>query len=246
MLRSLHTPGPKSVVRGQYARGLRRGRGGGGIPRGARRRGRLGDGDVHRRQALRRQLALGGHAVLRPRRQAAAAARDDDRDPVPARAAPAVRRDRRRGAAAERAPDPRSAGRGCLARDRREGARRRHVDPHGAHGLPLRRRLPDEPARGVRASDPRRDARRRDAVHPLGRGRRAVGPRRRDRGGVEARPAELPQLPGRELGTGERGRADQARRPLAGDAIEPERSSPRSRSASGSCACTTPRGRGRA
>ena len=41
--------------------------------------------------------------VLRPRRQAAAAARDDDRDPVQAGAAPALRGDRGRRAAAERA-----------------------------------------------------------------------------------------------------------------------------------------------
>ena len=38
VLRSLHTPGPKSVVRGQYGRGLHRGRGGARLPRGAGRR----------------------------------------------------------------------------------------------------------------------------------------------------------------------------------------------------------------
>ena len=104
---------------------LRRGRGGARLPRGGGRRERLDDRDVRRREALRRQLALGRHALLRPRGQAAAAARDDDRDPVPAGAAPALRRDRGRRAAAERAPDPRPAGRGRLARDRREGARAR-------------------------------------------------------------------------------------------------------------------------
>ena len=40
-----------------------------------------------------------------------------------------------------------------------------HDDPHRAHGLPLRQRVPRRAARGVRAADPRRDARRRDAVH---------------------------------------------------------------------------------
>ena len=55
---------------------------------------------------------------------------------------PPFARARRRRAAAERAPDPRPARRGHLARDRREGARRGDVDPHRAHGLPLRRRLP--------------------------------------------------------------------------------------------------------
>ena len=125
VLRALHTPGPKSVVRGQYGRGFVEGE---EVPGYREEEGvalRLDDRDVRRGEALRRQLALGRHAVLRPRRQAAAAARDDDRDPVPARAAPAVRRDRRRGAAAERAPDPRPARRGHLARDRREGAGRR-------------------------------------------------------------------------------------------------------------------------
>ena len=74
---------------------LHRGRGGARLPRGGGRRKRLEHRDVRRREAVRRQLALGGHAVLRSRGQAAAAARDDDRDPVPARAASAVRRDRR-------------------------------------------------------------------------------------------------------------------------------------------------------
>ena len=74
------------------------------------------------REALRRQLALGRHAVLRAHGQAARAARDDDRDPVQACAAPAVRGDVRRRAAPERAARARAAGRRRLARDRREGA----------------------------------------------------------------------------------------------------------------------------
>ena len=142
VLRSMHTPGPKSVVRGQYGAGFVEGVEVPALPRGARRRGRLADGDVHRGEALRRQLALGRHALLRPRRQAPRPPRDDDRDPVPARAAPALRGDRRRRPAPERAPHPRAAGRGRLARDRREGAGRGDDDPHRAHGLPLRRRLP--------------------------------------------------------------------------------------------------------
>ena len=100
VLRALHTPGPKHVVRGQYGRGLHRGRGGAGLPRGAGRRARLDDRDLRRREALRRQLALGRHAVLRARRQAPRAARDDDRDRVQARAAPAVRDRRTRRACA--------------------------------------------------------------------------------------------------------------------------------------------------
>ena len=124
VLRSLHTPGPKHVVRGQYGRRLDRGRGGAGLPRRGGRRARLDHRDLHRRQALRRQLALGGHALLRARGKAARAPRDDDRDPVPARAAPALRGDRRRGAAAERPRRPHPAGRGRVAVDRREGAGR--------------------------------------------------------------------------------------------------------------------------
>ena len=58
------------------------------------RRARFDHRHVHRRQALRGQLALGGHAVLRARGEAARATGDDDRDSVPARAAPAVRGDR--------------------------------------------------------------------------------------------------------------------------------------------------------
>ena len=82
-----------------------------------------------------------------------------------------------------------------LTRDRRQGARPGHDDSHGPHGLPLRRRVPRGPARGVRASDPRRDARRRDALHALRRDRGAVGARRRDRRGVAARPAAFPNYP---------------------------------------------------
>ena len=134
---------------------LRRRQGGARLPRGGGRRRGLAHRDVLRGQALRRQLALGRHAVLRARRQAAGAARDDDRDPVQARAAPALRGLGRRGAAAERAAGPHPAGRGRVARGRREGARTGHVDPDGAHGLPLRRRLPHRAPRGVRAADPR-------------------------------------------------------------------------------------------
>jgi hypothetical protein len=191
VLKSMHTPGPKNVVRGQYGRG----------------------------EAVRRQLALGRHALLRPRRQAARAPGDDDRDPVQARAAPALRGDGRR-AASERPPDPCPAGRGRLARDRREGAGPGDVDPHRAHGLPLRRHLPRGPAGGVRAADPRRDARRRDPLHAHRRGRGAVVARRRDRRRLAARPALLPELRGGHLGTGLGRRDDPPGRPLVASALE--------------------------
>ena len=60
------------------------------------------------------------------------------------------------------------------------------------------------PARGVRAADPRRDARRPDALHAHRRGRGAVVARRRDRRRVAARPAGVPELRGRDVGPGER------------------------------------------
>ena len=159
VLRSLHTPGPKSVVRGQYGRGFIEGE---EVPGYREEPGVASDSTTETYVAAKLYVDNWRWAdtpVLRPRRQAAAAARDDDRDPVPARAASAVRGDRGGGSAAERAPDPRPAGRGRLARDRGEGAGRRDEHPHGAHGLPLWRRLPHEPPRGVRAPDPGRDAR---------------------------------------------------------------------------------------
>ena len=90
----------RDVVRGQYGPGLGRRDAGAGLPRGARRRPRVRDRDVRRRQAHDRRLALVRRPVLRPDRQATAEARDRDRDPVPRGPAPAVqgrgRRARRR------------------------------------------------------------------------------------------------------------------------------------------------------
>ena len=125
VLKAMHTPGPKHVVRGQYGPGLRRGRGRARLPRGGRGRARLDDRHVRRGEAVRRQLALGRHAVLRPDGQAARASRDDDRDPVQACAASAVRGRGGRRPASERPAHPRAAERGRLAGDRRQGARGR-------------------------------------------------------------------------------------------------------------------------
>jgi len=49
VLRAMHTPGPKSVVRGQYG-ALHRGRGGSCVPRRAGSRSELDDGDVRCRE----------------------------------------------------------------------------------------------------------------------------------------------------------------------------------------------------
>ncbi len=73
VLRAIHTPGPKHVVRGQYGAGLRGGPGGSRVSPGARGGGRLDDRNLRRSEALHRQLALGGHAVLPAHRKAAAA-----------------------------------------------------------------------------------------------------------------------------------------------------------------------------
>ena len=81
--------------------------------------------DLRRRARLARQLALGGRAVLPAHRQAAAEARHRDRDPVQARAAPAVLLRGGRAARAERAGAAHPAGRGHLAALRRQGAARR-------------------------------------------------------------------------------------------------------------------------
>ncbi len=89
----------------------------------------------------------------------------------------------------------------------------------GAHGLPLRWRFPDGPPRGVRAADPRCDARRRDVVHSRGRGRGAVEARRRGPRRLEARPAELPELREWLLGTAFGRRPDPPRRALVASAL---------------------------
>ena len=77
----------------------------------------------------------------------------------------------------------------------------------------------DGPARGVRAPDPRRDPRRRDPLHPRRRGRGAVVARRRDHRRVAARPARLPELPGRHLGPAQRRRAPPQRRAIVATAL---------------------------
>ena len=55
------------------------------------------------------------------------------------------------------------------------------ADPPGQHGVPLRDRVPLAVPGGLRAADPRRDARRGDAVHAQRRGRGAVAHLRPDR-----------------------------------------------------------------
>ena len=66
-----------------------------------------------------------------------------------------------------------------------QGMRIRTVHMDFMYGGAFRTDLPG----GLRAADPRRDARRPDALHALRRGRGAMGARRRDRRRLEARPA---------------------------------------------------------
>src|SRR5262249_8149902 len=91
--------------------------------------------------------------------------------------------------------------------------------PPRAHGFPLRRRFSHRVAGGVRAARPRRDARRRTALHAHRRGLRAVVARRCDRRRVGARPAGVPELPRRHLGPTVRGRAPETRREIVAAAL---------------------------
>ena len=177
---------------------VHRGQGGSGLPRGGRHRSGVDHRDLRCGEAPSRHVALGRHAVLRPDGQAARQARDDDRGPVQARSAVALHALGR--SAPERARDSRATRRGRLARDRREGAGPGHDGSHGEHGLPLRRGVPNRAARGVRAADPRRDARRPDAVHARGRDRGAVAGRRLDPGALGRPDSRLPELRRRDVG----------------------------------------------
>ena len=221
-LRSLHTPGPE-VGRPRPVRPwVDRGGGGARLPRGGRCRAGVAHRDVRRREALRRQLALGGHAVLRPRRQAARTPRDDDRDPVPARAAPAVRGGRRRGPSPQRAPHPRAARRGGLARDRRQGARApgcrsaRCTWTSSTAGA-FREALPEAYERLI-LDAMLGDATlftREDEVDEQWKLVDAIV------GAVAARPPELPELRGRQLGPAGGGRASSPRRQVVAEALTP-------------------------
>ena len=168
--------------------GGRRGRRGGRrLPRGGRRPGRLAHRDLRRAAPGGPQLALGGRADLPAHRQAAGAQGDRDRGPAQAGPAPGVPVARlgRRPAQPARADD--AAQRGRVAVAGREDPRLEHAHPAGEHGVPVRLGVHVAVAGGLRAADPRRDARRGDAVHAHGRGDRPVVDHRPDPEGVGGR-----------------------------------------------------------
>ena len=176
------------AVRAQYAsrdwRGRRR-RAGLSVRGGGR--GELSDRDVRRVATACLELALGRRAVLSADRQAARAQGDGDRrhpQAGPASRVPELRLGRRSGQ-----PDHphRPARRGRLRLARREDPRAADADPSGQHGVPLRHLVHLAVARGVRAADPRRDARRRDALHARRRDRGPMGDYRPDPHGVASR-----------------------------------------------------------
>ena len=214
VLKAIHTPGPKHVVRGQYGRGFVEGE---EVAAYREEEGVAPDSMTETFVAAKlfvdnwRWADTPFYVRMGKRlaRRETTIAIQFKRAPHPPFEDGAVG-----GAAAERAAHPRAAERGRVARDRRQGARPGNGDPHRAHGLPLRRDVPRRIARRVRAADPRCDARRRDAVHALGRDRGAVGARRRDHRVLAARPSLVPELRGRLVGADVRGRAAASRRPL--------------------------------
>ena len=90
----------------------------------------------------------------------------------------------------------------------------RDAHPPGEHGVPLRHGVHVAVARGLRAPDPRRDARRGDAVHAQRRGRRAVVDHRPDPQGVEGGLAADVDLRGGQRRARRGGGADRRRAPL--------------------------------
>jgi hypothetical protein len=118
VLQGIRTPGPSSVVRGQYGRGYVEGVEVPGYPeeQGVPT-GSMTETFVAAKLTIENWRWA---AVLRPAGKRLPK-RDDDRDPVHPAAAPAVRGTGERGPPAERPRRPRPAGRGRLARDRSQG-----------------------------------------------------------------------------------------------------------------------------
>ena len=158
-------PGPKSVVRGQYGRGFVEGE---EVPGYREEAGVAPDSPTETYVAAKLYVdnwrwagvPFYVRAGKRLARRETTIAIQFKRVPHP------LSRDGGGGAAPERAARAHPAGRGHLARVRREGARAGHDDPPVHMDFRYGSAFRDGHARGVRAADPRRDARRRDALHP--------------------------------------------------------------------------------
>ena len=207
VLRALHTPGPKHVVRGQYGRGYIEGE---EVP-GYREEPGVDPTSMTETYVAAKLFVDNWRwadtpfyirAGKRLARRETTIAIEFKRAPHP----PFEETDSE-GLQSERARRPHSARRGRLARVRGEGAGPGDHAAHGPHGLSLRRHLPHGNPGGLRAPDPRLPARRRDALHASRRGRGAVVARGRDRRVLEAGQALVPELRGRNLGAGGRERA---------------------------------------
>ena len=215
VLRSLHTPGPKHVVRGQYGRGFVEGV---EVPGYREEEGVAPDStdrDVRRGEALRRQLALGRHAVLRARW--ASGSRGARRR---SRSSSSARRTRR-----SRRPPARGCGRTCCsihiqpdegvslaigAKVPGQGMTIRTVHMDFLYGGAFRDGLPEAYERLIldamlgdatlftRADEIEEQWALVDAIVAV----------------LAARPAVVPELRGRHVGPAVGGRADPPRRPL--------------------------------
>ena len=195
VLQAIHAPSEDEIedlaVRAQYAEGESGGEHVVGYLQEEGVADRLQHRDLRRPAPGGRQLALGRRAVLPAHRQAAGAQGHRDRHHAQAGPPPRLLAGGLARRQAQPADPHHAAQRGRLAVARGEDPRHADEDPPGAHGVPLRDVVPVAVARGLRAADHGRDARRRHALHAQRRGRGAVAHLRPDRAdvGVDARPA---------------------------------------------------------
>ncbi len=211
VLEAIEAPSSRGRSRDGGAGAVRSGRGGRcsgpGLPAGAGRGPGFAYRDLRGASPLRLELALGGRAVLPADGQASGTEADRNRGDPQARAAPCVPgRGLPDGRPQPDRPDG-AARRGGVGQDRGEDPGPADADPPGQHGVQLRHLVRVAVAGGVRASDPRRDARRRDAVHARRRSRGTVADHRPDPRRV-ARGCDLPDpaVPRRVAGAAGGGR----------------------------------------
>ncbi|CAA9435233.1 MAG: Glucose-6-phosphate 1-dehydrogenase, partial [uncultured Quadrisphaera sp.] len=185
-----HPRGPRRAHRARPVRPRLAGqRAGARLPRGGGDPRRVGHRDLRGDHPHRRLPPVGGRAVLPARRQAPRAARHRDRRGVQEGPAPALRVDRHRGARAERPRGAGAARRGHHPALRLQGARHRDGGARRLDGLRVRALVHRVLPRGVRATDPRRAARRPTAVPPAPGGRPVLEGARPDHRALVARRA---------------------------------------------------------